>query len=298
MDIAWLRDLRVAIALLGAIIATNAYSAGQDPSGFNTPTGYSIVRSETKEYGISLGRVVFQCLDKEAWVTCAPRHGPYSDAGVPKIEGRIEQVSYKAENAGSSGLLLYRNYERVINEMGGQLVARMFGHNERSGKLRFLFLIPGVQKKWILFETWGLSDGEMNLTVITSADVPNVLTAGELKSRLEATGFATLNVNFDTNKTLIRDENKPALDQVQELLKNSPSLRLSIEGHTDNVGSAAANKQLSQGRANAIVDYLKRSGIEASRLKSQGFGAEAPIADNRTEEGRERNRRVELVKLR
>ncbi|WP_168708578.1 OmpA family protein [Hydrogenophaga sp. PAMC20947] len=280
-----------------AILATAVHAGGQNPDGFNTPGGYNIVRSETTDYGVSLARVVFQCLEKNAWVTCTPKLGPYSDAGVPKLEGRIEQVSYKAEKAGSSGILLFRNYERVISEMGGQLVARMFGHNERSGKLRFLFLIPGAQKKWVLFETWGLSDGEMNLTVITSADVPNVLTAGELKSQLDTAGFATLNINFDTNKTLVRDEDKPALDQVRDLLVSSPSLRLSVDGHTDNVGGTAANKQLSQGRANAIVEYLKRSGIEASRLKPQGFGAEAPIADNRTEEGRGKNRRVELVKL-
>lgn len=297
MSMALMRGWVLTCVCMASSLGSAAFAAGENPQGFNTPEGYTIVRSAAEAYGVFVGRNQFQCIDKTAWVKCGPKFGPFSAEGIPKIEGQLERVSYKTADQASSGLLLYRNYERVIQDMGGHLVARMFGHNERSGKLRFLFLLPGTQQKWVIFETWGLGTGEMNLTVLTSTEIPNILTAGELQNQLDTAGFATLNVNFETNQSTIRAEDKPALDQVRELLQSTPSLRLSVDGHTDNVGSAPANKSLSRDRASAIVDYLKRAGIEPSRLKPQGFGAEAPIADNRSEDGRAKNRRVELVKL-
>jgi OOP family OmpA-OmpF porin len=73
-------------------------------------------------------------------------------------------------------------------------------------------------------------------------------------------------------------------------------LRLSIEGHTDNVGTPQNNKVLSENRAKAVMNAVASSGVDASRLTSVGWGQERPVADNRTEEGRAKNRRVEIVK--
>jgi outer membrane protein OmpA-like peptidoglycan-associated protein len=80
------------------------------------------------------------------------------------------------------------------------------------------------------------------------------------------------------------------------MLAAQGQLRLAIEGHTDNAGSAAANKPLSQQRAQAVVTALTARGIAGARLTAAGFGSEKPIADNATEAGRAKNRRVELVK--
>ena len=144
--------------------------------------------------------------------------------------------------------------------------------------------------------TW--SDHSLvSLDVITETALPDILTAGEFKSQLDTQGYVTLNVNFDTNKSLILDGDKPTLDQVVALLTSNPSLRLSVDGHTDNVGNTAANKRLSQQRAEAIVAYLVTAGTARDRLVARGFGAESPVADNRAEDGRSKNRRVELVKL-
>ena len=87
------------------------------------------------------------------------------------------------------------------------------------------------------------------------------------------------------------------MEEVVALLKADSVLRLSIEGHTDNVGNAVTNKTLSQARAQSVVKALVASGIDAKRLQAKGFGSEVPVADNRSEEGRAKNRRVELVKL-
>ena len=80
------------------------------------------------------------------------------------------------------------------------------------------------------------------------------------------------------------------------LLKENPGLKLTVEGHTDDVGSRAANEKLSRERAAAVVDALAAAGIARDRLKSAGPGPAKPLADNATSEGRARNRRVELVK--
>ena len=95
----------------------------------------------------------------------------------------------------------------------------------------------------------------------------------------------------------LKPDGTAAVAQIVALLKQDRSLKLSIEGHTDNVGNAAANKKLSQARADAVMQAVIAGGTSASRLSAKGFGQEVPVADNRTEEGRAKNRRVELVRV-
>jgi OmpA-OmpF porin, OOP family len=80
------------------------------------------------------------------------------------------------------------------------------------------------------------------------------------------------------------------------MMKTDPSMKISIEGHTDNVGNAAANKTLSANRAKAVMDALVTKGIDKTRMSYTGWGQEKPVADNNTEEGKTKNRRVEIVK--
>lgn len=122
--------------------------------------------------------------------------------------------------------------------------------------------------------------------------------ASELAKRLAAFGSAPLYIHFDTNKSDIRPDARPAMAQVVALMKAQPALKLSIEGHTDNVGQDAANLVLSQARAGAVVAAVVAQGIDASRLRSTGHGASRPVADNATASGRALNRRVELVQVR
>ena len=102
------------------------------------------------------------------------------------------------------------------------------------------------------------------------------------------------NIFFDFNKFELKEESQVELDRVVHLLSENPTVKIQIEGHTDNVGTAADNLKLSENRAKAVVSYLKGKGIAADRLSSKGFGATKPIAANTTEEGRAQNRRTEL----
>lgn len=121
----------------------------------------------------------------------------------------------------------------------------------------------------------------------------------DLYDRLEAEGrVATQGILFDTGSATIQPESTPTLKDIARALQQNADLRLRIEGHTDNTGSADANQQLSERRAAAVLDYLvQRENIDASRLESAGMGQTVPAADNSTPEGRQTNRRVELVVL-
>jgi len=121
----------------------------------------------------------------------------------------------------------------------------------------------------------------------------------DLYSALEAEGrVSTQGIYFATNSDRIRPESTPTLKEIGDMLKAHPGLRISIEGHTDAAGEDAYNQQLSERRAAAVKAYLVQShGIDANRLETAGHGESNPVGDNATPEGRQQNRRVELVKL-
>ncbi len=122
-------------------------------------------------------------------------------------------------------------------------------------------------------------------------------TAQSLKADLEREGHVALYINFDFDKATLKPDAQPTIEQVLKLLKDNPTLRLAINGHTDNVGTHDYNVKLSKARAATVVRTLVAAGIKANRLVSGGFGPDEPVAGNDTPEGRAKNRRVELVKL-
>lgn len=121
----------------------------------------------------------------------------------------------------------------------------------------------------------------------------------DLYDRLERDGrVATQGILFATNSDRIRPESTPTLEEIGEMLKSHPDLRLRIEGHTDSEGDEAHNQDLSDRRAAAVRSYLMAThGIAEARLEAAGLGESRPVGDNATPEGRQQNRRVELVRL-
>jgi OOP family OmpA-OmpF porin len=106
------------------------------------------------------------------------------------------------------------------------------------------------------------------------------------------------NVYFDTDKWDIKPKFYAELDKVVSVLRENPSLKIEIQGHTDNVGTARYNQKLSEKRANAVMQYLLEKGTAQSRLNAVGFGFRHPAASNDTPEGRAKNRRIELKLIR
>ena len=108
--------------------------------------------------------------------------------------------------------------------------------------------------------------------------------------------FITYGITFDVGKSTIKPESMGEINRIVTLMTENTDLKFSVEGHTDNTGNAAANQTLSEARSKAIVDKLVENGVAADRLTSAGKGQNTPIADNSTDEGRAKNRRVEFVK--
>ncbi|WP_455636354.1 OmpA family protein [Parabacteroides sp.] len=109
--------------------------------------------------------------------------------------------------------------------------------------------------------------------------------------------FITYGITFDVGKSTIKPESMGEINRIVKLMQDNPDLKFSVEGHTDSTGNEATNQTLSDARSKAVVDKLVEMGIAADRLTSSGKGQSNPIADNGTDEGRAKNRRVEFVKM-
>lgn len=144
-----------------------------------------------------------------------------------------------------------------------------------------------VNRKGYLFFSENFSLSQKNADSTYAINIP--------LQPLEADATIVLkNLFFDTNQSVIKSESHVELDNIVRLLKENPLLKIQINGHTDNVGKPADNLKLSNDRAKAVITYLTTNGIETSRLSSQGYGSNEPLADNNSEEGRAKNRRTEL----
>ncbi|MEY3711581.1 MAG: hypothetical protein RL104_364, partial [Bacteroidota bacterium] len=112
------------------------------------------------------------------------------------------------------------------------------------------------------------------------------------RKALPGTEFALRSIRFKTSSSELSPEDQLALQGFARYLERHPTFRIEIQGHTDNVGSAAANLSLSQQRAQRVLDHLVRLGVSAERLSAKGYGSARPVASNQNEEGRSRNRRT------
>ena len=141
-------------------------------------------------------------------------------------------------------------------------------------------------------------DSEIEVRAIEEKPFPATLPppAAALKSALDKDGRVALSIGFDGARAALKPEAAKTVAEIVKLLKENPTLKLSIEGHTDDIGPRPANEKLSRDRAAAVLDAIAAGGIARARLSSAGHGPAKPLADNGTSEGRAKNRRLELVK--
>ncbi len=182
---------------------------------------------------------------------------------------------------------ILKNYEAALKKIDGMLV---YSNNEFVSTFS---LKKNGATTWIGLES---GEGFYYLTIVEVEALKQEVAANELYKQLSEQGSVALYINFETGKSTIQPESLTIIDEVAKMLKENPSLTVSIEGHTDNVGTPASNKTLSLNRAKSVVNALVGKGIAATRLSSAGWGQEKPIGDNSTESGRASNRRVEIVK--
>lgn len=148
-----------------------------------------------------------------------------------------------------------------------------------------------VNKKQYLFRS-------LNFNYSTREDFQPIILDIDLEKATEGTTAVLQNIFFDVDKFDLKEKSVTELQKILRFLKENPSLRVEISGHTDNSGSEAYNLQLSQKRAQAVYDYLVSHGVDRARLTPKGYGSNQPIADNTTEEGRQKNRRIQFKLIR
>lgn len=203
-----------------------------------------------------------------------------SVGAVKVFDGEITQNEYdrynkQDPNKGGEGDIGYTDEQikfYVIRSKNKGNIYVQFSANNASGKLNIL-------QEEVLKQT------------ITK------VTADEIVKDLTEKGKSILYINFDLDKSNVTNDGKEIVKQISEALKKDSTLKISIEGHTDNTGNAAHNKKLSNDRANAVMNILETLGINKSRLSAKGFGAERPLVANDNEDNKAKNRRVELIKV-
>ncbi|MFZ4563170.1 MAG: OmpA family protein, partial [Bacteroidales bacterium] len=208
-----------------------------------------------------------------------------------KLEGTLTYAWYvfnlESGKTEPSYFQIIKNYANAITKIGGKKIY------EENGLGCYELTSKGKDYRIKVAAT---NNSDIILNVLELEAMKQDIAANEMLDALNKDGFITLNILFDTGKSTIKAESLPIIDQMYQLMNLDAALKVSIEGHTDNAGNAAGNKKLSTDRAKAVMDALAAKGIDKSRMSSVGWGQEKPVADNRTEEGRAKNRRVELVK--
>jgi OOP family OmpA-OmpF porin len=242
---------------------------------------------------------------------------------IVAIEGKVFRDRFQLTNPEQreySEVEFQRNYSDAIAALGGAEVSRVqytgpvndaFGGRDEvdkhyqgtcasDGCENHTYLIRQDGKEyWIQVSTGAIPlHGEV-VVVERQAMTSKLafLDAAAMKKKLDADGRVALYINFDTDKSTLRPDATPVIAEIAELLQDDPALKLSIDGHTDSVGTPERNRILSGERAEAVRKALLGKGIAADRLSAQGFGPDKPLADNKDEAGRAKNRRVELVKM-
>ncbi|HZS53825.1 MAG TPA: OmpA family protein [Bryobacteraceae bacterium] len=186
-----------------------------------------------------------------------------------------------------SPLQEYRNFETALKRAGYEILY--------PGSPDKLTVRKGPQYIYLQF-----SGSYYYLTTLKLQEMKQEVTAdaAAMGNEIDSSGHvAVYGIHFDTGKATILPDSESTLEQVKALLDSRPDLKLRVEGHTDNVGARAANQKLSESRAAAVVAWLVGHGVDKSRLSAQGFADTKPVEDNSSEEGRAKNRRVELVKI-
>lgn len=202
-----------------------------------------------------------------------------SAGGVKIFDGKVasaemNRIKDQATYFGEEGSIDYWNNPvrtYLIRRAGGDDIYLQISANSASGAIQIL------QK------------GPLKQTI-------KLLKADQIQNDLNNKGKAVLYINFDTNKATLKADGKKAVDEIYQVLSNDKALKIDINGYTDNVGEQNLNLQLSKQRAETVKTELVKNGIAENRLTSAGFGQNNPIGDNNSEEGKAKNRRVELVK--
>ncbi len=217
-----------------------------------------------------------------------------SDMKQAGIEGHKYNIEYKLNSgvAEPGELKIRKNVQDALKKIGGNVV-----FDDNFNRVSTIVVQKDGKETWIEVRSF---NNMYRLNIVERGIMKQEIAANAeaMGNDINSTGHVSVyGIYFDSGKAEIKPESDTAIQQISLLLKNNGSLNLYLVGHTDNVGTIDANMKLSKDRADAVVNLLiTRYGIPATRLKSYGVASLAPVTSNDSEEGKAKNRRVELVK--
>ncbi len=207
-------------------------------------------------------------------------------------EGKFWHLAYQLENRDTSRDEIMANYAAEAERVGGEVL-------DRSGtRMRLRIVNRGGGTTWAILDT--RANGAYEIEIIDEAglDLSLEFDSAAMFDALTRDGkVAIYGILFDVNLADLRPGSGEVIDTVAEVLKANPDLRVEVQGHTDSTGAAERNRQLSLERARSVAAALALYGVEPNRIVPRGFGPDQPVADNADEQGRQQNRRVELVRI-
>lgn len=311
-----------------SIVNADDIKGSKDPNGLLRYQGSSIVRYESlnfEQYVYPLGKLLTYDFTTKKYT--------YDKSG--EIEGKLQRLTYHISDPNVSSLEVFRNYQEQLLKDGwetlfkasgkteyGNLYTRVYEslkdndqlltYNDQAGHL-LVAKNPKDESILTLFVTKfenGLTRGikvskgdplvQLDIVYPKLMDKKmELVTSTEMSNSINQVGKVSLyGIYFDFNQYTIKSESDESINEISKLLKENPSLKVLLVGHTDNIGNFDTNKDLSQKRAEEVVKMLiSKYSISRDRLKAFGASYASPVTTNETEEGRAKNRRVELVKF-
>jgi len=292
------------IAISGNLIAQEDAEGCKDYPLFNRMPNYYLYNCEELEFG------------SIKFPVGAPDPQKENFTKLENVEGKVMVFTYILidEKTPASGLQVLRNFQNAALKNGGIIkgeyqgwckAAYEYAGSINEGLIPFgngctnwaqtITFTKENKEIWVYVQLSGNGEG-YDMVIVEKEAMKQDIQANEMFDKINSGEALTLYINFDTGKYSIKSESQTIIDELFKMLSTNPSLKIIIEGHTDNVGNATSNKTLSEQRASSVKSALVKKGISADRIISIGYGQEKPIADNTSEEGKAKNRRVEIRK--
>ena len=210
-----------------------------------------------------------------------------------RVEGKYYFIQYynqKEYEGKRSDLQVSRNYQNAMKKIGGSVYSPREDYT-------YMKLLKDGKEIWAYVQHYRGDNIRVEIIEKEAMKQEVVADAKFMSEGISSTGHVAIyGIYFDFNKSDVKPESEPALSEIAKLLTGTPNLKVFIVGHTDNVGGVDYNMKLSQARADAVVKALTtKYKVNPQSLKAYGVGQLAPVAPNKTEDGRAKNRRVELV---
>jgi len=219
-----------------------------------------------------------------------------------RVEGRKIEIwyVYYGQSQSPSNLEVIRTVTQQLDAVSGQIIwekpEESWGDGNPGEDLVARYQSDG-KPVWVSV-VFGNGAGAYHFYVVEEKEFQPTthLSQSDIQTALEKEGRVSLHINFDFDHATLRPDAAPILQEITQIMKGSPNLKLEVDGHTDGIGKDDYNQTLSEARAKAVVAALIANGIDGKRLTARGLGASKPVATNETESGRAENRRVELIR--